>query len=34
MRKVAADKANLQDGMKILDCATGSGDLAIALLID
>jgi len=29
-RKVAADKANLQDGMKILDCATGTGDLAIA----
>ena len=29
-RKIATDKVNLQDGMKILDCATGTGDLAIA----
>lgn len=29
-RKIATDKANLKDGMKILDCATGTGDLAIA----
>ncbi len=29
-RKVAAKEANLIEGMKILDCATGTGDLAIA----
>jgi len=29
-RKVAVKEANLVEGMKILDCATGTGDLAIA----